>query len=461
MNKGIFLLLGVVFGIIIISNSVLAFNLEVSSNKILESVIAEQGGNGSYELVINNLEQTQQARIYSLVGFEIKPDSFFVLNEGASRMNITVVPSELLLDRRGTYNFEYQIKGEKSGIYRGFLVMKIVSVGDALNISSKNVNPGDNKMEIVLNNKVDSAISGASLKLSSIFFDDKTVQLDLNGSGEQTIVLDLNVDKVRTLKTGEYGINAEVVLNGKESRASGKINYIEKEGVIYSEKSFGLIVRKTELSKTNEGNVEAVASIILKKDVFTRLFTSFSIEPKQTVRTGFFVRYVWDKDLQPGESLVIVATTNYSLPLIILVLVVIIIFMAKIYSMSDLAVSKKVSYVRTKGGEFALKITLHAKARRYIDKIQIIDKLPGMTRIYEKYGRRPDRIDSATRRLFWDIDHLNAGEERVFSYIIYSKVRAIGSFELPAATALYEREGLARESRSNKTFFVSEAGNIE
>ena len=68
----------------------------------------------------------------------------------------------------------------------------------------------------------------------------------------------------------------------------------------------------------------------------------------------------------------------------------------------------------------------------------------------------PDKIDPATKRLFWNLDRLNAGEERIYSYIIFSKVRVVGRFELPAATAVYLREGKTENVLSNRAFFVSE-----
>ena len=79
-----------------------------------------------------------------------------------------------------------------------------------------------------------------------------------------------------------------------------------------------------------------------------------------------------------------------------------------------------------------------------------------MAKLYEQFGRKPDKIDEQTRRLIWDISHLNKGEERVYSYIFYSKVRTVGRFELPSAIVLFEQDGEKREVWSNKTYFVSE-----
>jgi hypothetical protein len=81
--------------------------------------------------------------------------------------------------------------------------------------------------------------------------------------------------------------------------------------------------------------------------------------------------------------------------------------------------------------------------------------------LYEKFGIRPDKIDAATKRLFWNIERLNSGEERVYSYIIYSKLNVVGRFELPSATAIYQREGKTEQVLSNRTFFVAETSRSD
>jgi hypothetical protein len=171
-------------------------------------------------------------------------------------------------------------------------------------------------------------------------------------------------------------------------------------------------------------------------------------------RSGMGVKYIWERDLNPGESFAISTTTNYTIPLILIILIVLVVIFTKTYSLEAVNVEKKVSYVKTKGGQFALKVTLHVKARKHTDNIQIIDKLPEMTKLYEKFGKMPERIDHATRRLFWTIPTLSSGEERVFSYIIYSGLNIVGRFELPNATAVFEQGGKQVEVWSNKAYFA-------
>ena len=57
----------------------------------------------------------------------------------------------------------------------------------------------------------------------------------------------------------------------------------------------------------------------------------------------------------------------------------------------------------------------------------------------------------------WHIKRLNSGEERVFTYIIYSKINIIGKFELPAAHATFEKDGKHDKVYSNRAYFMAES----
>jgi hypothetical protein len=84
-----------------------------------------------------------------------------------------------------------------------------------------------------------------------------------------------------------------------------------------------------------------------------------------------------------------------------------------------------------------------------------------MTKLYEGYGKMPDKIDEATRRVAWSLGGLESGEERILSYVVYSKLQTVGRLELGAAKLVYEKDGKTDAVNSNKTFFVSEAGSGE
>ena len=437
-----------------------AANLEVNATSVASTVISELDNPAVFDLSINNLGASEMYEIYSLVGVVMEPKEPFLLNNGTNLLRVNANPVKEVREKPMYYQFEYQLKGKNSGISKHSLTIKIVSLKDAISINANKVYPNESESIVVIKNLEDTTISGLQVHLKSVFFD-QVINVSLASGEEKEINVQVDLNGIRRLKAGEYDLTGIVEVDGKDIKIPGKVSYLEKEGISVSRQKSGIIVRKEIITKTNEGNVPVIATVDINKDIISRLFTSYSIEPGKTEREAFGIDYHWEKTISPGESSVLVVTTNYTFPFVLIILVVLIIVLVRIYSISDLSIKKRVSYVKTKGGEFALKVVLHVKARKHVNKIKLVDKLPGMAQLYEKYGRMPDHIDHVNNRLSWNIDHLNAGEERVFSYIFYSKLRAVGNFELPNAFAIYEREGISREAKSNKTFFMSETGNAE
>ena len=157
----------------------------------------------------------------------------------------------------------------------------------------------------------------------------------------------------------------------------------------------------------------------------------------------------------PRESLEINSVTNWTIPFLVVILVLFILFISHIFFSKDVEVQKRVRYVRTKSNDFALKVSVKVKARRFVEKIRIYDKIPAMTKVHNAEGLN-GKFEKERNRLKWDINYLSTGEERVFEYIIFSKIKILGKFELPSSAIVYEKNGKIHEDRSNRVFFVNE-----
>jgi hypothetical protein len=274
----------------------------------------------------------------------------------------------------------------------------------------------------------------------------------------QEVVIPINSDKIKKLVAGTYTLTSTITLNGETEAIQSPVKILEQSGLSVSESNGGFIIRKMTIEKLNEGNVPTVAEVTLSKDIVSRFFTTFSLNPDRIERKGFFVYYTWQKELSPDEKLSVTSTTNWTFPLIIIILIGVIIFIFNIYLKQDVVIKKNVGFVKTKNNEFALRITLRVKTRKFVEKITLYDRLPAMTKLYEKFGEggAPTKIDSEKGRLQWEIPRMVEGEERVFSYIIYSKLNVVGKFELPSANAVYELSGKLRDAKSNRAFFINE-----
>lgn len=450
MKKGVYLL---IFASILLLSFVSAANLEINKTDLGSVVIAELNNPAVFNFTIDNYGPKDMYEIYSFLGATFSPRGTFELPAGVSTLEVKVYPDKEVRKNLGFYKFEYELRGQNSGIFKDFITIRIVELQNVISIDSMALLPSDKEATILLKNKENTNIENMKIHLTSDFFDvEKEVSFKPNE--EILVPIEINKEKVSKLFAGKYVINGEINLDNAEAKISGILDYQEENSVSVDKYSSGVIARKTTITKTNKGNVATDAEIEVSKDIVSRLFSVYSIEPMVSDRNGLNVNYIWKKTLNPGESISINVTTNYTMPLILLILVVLVVVFAKVYSVQSVNISKRVSYVKTSNGQFALKVTLHVKASKHTDNIQVIDRLPEMTKLYEKFGRMPDRIDHATKRLFWNIPRLNSGEERVFSYIIYSGLNIVGRFELPSATAVYESEGKQMESISNKAYFA-------
>jgi len=435
---------------------IVSAQIEIEKEPVIDVVVSELKNPAIFNLEITNLGESDIFNIYSLVGVDILPNESFSINSGETKkIQIKVIPQEPIFRYYGSFNFVYKIKGEKTGITEDVMTIKIMKLEDVLDINSYNINLKDDKAVVYVKNKIALPFN-ISAKFSSAFFE-FSKNFSLNPYGKKEFEVSLDKEKIKKLVAGSYILTSELLISGVKEKIENSFKFSEKENIETKETKEGIIISKLIVEKINNGNLPIVARIEIKKDIISRLFTTFNVEPVKIERERFAVIYYFEKELDPSESFTIKATTNWTLPFIILIFIFAIIFLFQKYTSTDVILKKKATYVKTKGGEFALKISLIVRAKRFVEKINVVDKIPSLVKVHERFGSfEPDKIDEKNRRLEWNIDSLDKEEERIFSYVIYSKVAPVGKFEIPSATAVYEREGKIREAKSNKVFFITE-----
>lgn len=430
------------------------FNLEVNEEAKAPIVFQEVNNPAIFDLHVTNNGEAEFAQIYSLVDLNLAPKGTFLIPNGKSVVEVTAYPGATWKEKEGWYAFEYNLKGDRGGEYKGKLLIQITSLKNALVLEEVKITPGDEKVKINLKNAVKSRIENIEVHFTSDFFD-FTKEVSIDPLGEVVVEGDISGSKIQRLRAGPYTYEAEVGIGDAEVTLQGEINYLEKEGTSVLEESSGFIVRRNIITKQNEGNVPVTTTIEMKKDIVSRLFTTHSIEPTASERNGLSVKYLWETSLAPGQAFNVVSKTNYTLPFIVLLLVIVAVFVTSVFSVQPVSVHKRVSLVRTKGGQFALRAVLRVKARKSVDDAYLTDRIPHMVKLYEGFGKKPDHVDKDKRILGWNLQRLNKGEERILSYIIYSTLRTVGRFELPSALVSYSRDGEKKQVNSNKAYFVS------
>ncbi|MBT3397969.1 hypothetical protein HOA55_01245 [archaeon] len=393
--------------------------------------------------------------VYTLSDVVIAPADTFIVSEPDFERNFTILPTENL-NIEGYYTFTYTLNHRDVEKYDKKFTVKVMNLADAIEIGSDSIDPTSGKVKFYIQNKENFSLENISGKFSSVLFDVEET-FDLSPMGTTWIDVDVDEEKLKITKAGTYIIDGEIETLGGTKVANGKLYLGEKKGITTKETKAGFLIRSNTISKINVGNVAETVEIEDRKNIFSRLFSTFSIEPTSVERKGFVVDYSWTGRIDPTEDFTVEIRTNYIFPFLIIILAGLIIVGFKRYTESRIEVTKSVSHIKTKNREFALKVKVSVRAKKGVENLSLIDKIPGMVKVYKKFGIiKPDKFDVDNRRLQWNLGDLRAGEERILTYIIYSRVGVMGKFSLPAALAVFEKEGKLHEVDSNTVFFLSD-----
>ena len=394
--------------------------------------------------------------LYTLADISITPSETFSISSGTIQKEFIITAKDAL-NTEGYYSFTYTLNHRGVEKIHEKFTIKILNLEDIIEISSDGIDPSTGRVLFYVQNLEAVNLKNLSAKFSSILFETEET-FDLGPNEKLEIFVKVDEDKLKKTKAGVYIIESVFQTKNGEKEIKGNLYLGEKKGITTTEDRSGFLIKTETITKVNVGNVIEGIQVKLKKGIIARLFTSFNIEPTITERKGLSVEYTWIKErLSPTEAYVIKAKTNYVLPFLIIIVAILALFGFKRFSETKLEAKKSVTHVKTKSGEFALKITLSVKAKKDVENVSLIDRIPAIVKIYKKFGMiKPDKIDTQNRRIHWNIGDLNAGEERVFTYIIYSKVGIVGKFSLPEAITVFERNGKIHEVKSNKVFFMSD-----
>ncbi len=395
--------------------------------------------------------------VFTLADFLIEPSNIFSIATPEFEKTFLLTPFESL-NVDGFYTFTYTINQRDVKKFDEKLTIKFVNLNDILEVYSASIDPAkSNDVDFFLENKEDVKLENVTARFKSVLFDEeKTFSIGPRETVKFTIKADEEI--IRKTKAGVYIMSATFETPKGTREIEGNLYLGEKVGISTEEDSSGLLIRRQTISKTNVGNTVESAQITITKNIFSRLFTTFNIEPTITERRSFIIEYTWVKGkLEPTEKLTIQAKSNYVLPFFIIIFAIIFIFGVKRFSETKLEITKSVAPVKTKNDEFALRVTINVKAKKSVENVTLIDKIPPIVKLYRKFGFvKPDKIDPVSRRVHWSIGDLLAKEERTFTYVVYSKVGIIGKFSLPGALGVFEKDGNIHEIESNQVFFLNE-----
>ena len=457
MKKIIYLLL---IGLLVLP-TIFAINLDVKKTSSNEVMIYNLNSPVAFDLEITNNADSDDFEFYNLLGFNMFPVGTTYINSGQTKKVKLEISPIGKFDKKGTYTFEYFIRASDDTEKKEQLTFNIIELKDAFSIGSGEVDVDSSSIEIFIENKMNFDFQNINAKFSSAFFDFEE-NFDLNSKSEKSFEIKLDSEDFKKLQAGFYTLNTKIKVENEKADLEGTIKFSEKNELTTTSRDYGFFINTKVITKTNEGNVIEKSETIIKKNILSRLFTTFSPEPDTVERIRTTVEYTWAKEIKPGENIEIVSKTNWIFPIVLVLLIITTTLLVKRYSVNKLVLRKKVSFVKAKGGEFALKVSVLVHSKNYVERVNIVDRLPALVKVHERFGgEMPSRIDERTKRIEWNFEKLEPGEIRMLSYIIYSKVGVVGKFALPKATAIYEQNGKIKEVESNRAFFISEEREIK
>jgi len=451
MNKTI---IPIILAFILIA-SVSALDINVQKKSSGEVMILGLDKPAVFNLSITNHGPADNLMFYTFFSPSTYPKGTVSLGVGETKnVQLEIYPPEKI--KTGYYTFDYFIKGQDSSEISQKLTVNVITLSDAFEIGSGEVDTNSNSINIYIQNKVNTNFDNVNAEFTSPFFDLKKT-FSLGPYEKKEFTIELNKDDFKKLLAGYYTMNADIDVNNVKTNVEGIIKFNEKDQLVTTKKDYGLIINTQIITKTNEGNVLETSETIIKKNTLSRLFTTFTPEPTSVDKQGMKYYYTWKNQINPGDKVEITVRTNWIFPIILLALIIAIAVLTKLTSERNIVLRKRVSFIRAKGGEFALKVSVFVHAKRYIEKVNIIERLPPLVKLHERFGvETPTRINEKAKRIEWNFDKLEAGETRTLNYIIYSKIGVLGKFALPRTMAVYEKDGKVKEDSSNKTFFIAE-----
>jgi len=448
------------FGVIIIFlltlSSISAISLAIEKQTDDVAMVYGLNQPAVFDLKIKNNGQGDNFIFYNFFGSDMFPKGTVQIDGMETKLiQVGIYPREDLKEE-GWVQFDIFIEGQDKKEMSYPLMLKIVRLKEAFEIGAEEFKPDSNNITIYVKNLLNFNFDSIDMKFKSPFFNFEKI-VSIKPHEKKSIEITLNKEDFRDLMAGFYTIDAEINAGNQKANVQGTIKFSEKDIVTSTQNEYGIIINTRKITKSNEGNIISKTVTVLKKNVISRLFTSFNPEPDLVERKGLLIYYTWEKELNPGESFNLSVKTNWLLPLLIVLLIVVIVILTKQFSKTNLSIKKRVRFVRAKGGEFALKVSIMVSARKFVERVNVIDRLPPITKLHERFGgEMPKKVDAKNRRIEWYFDRLHEGESRIISYIIYSKVGVLGKFVLPTTTAIYEKDGEVHEAESNHAFFIAE-----
>tara|TARA_Y100000034_G_scaffold135555_1_gene207978 strand:- start:805 stop:2193 length:1389 start_codon:yes stop_codon:yes gene_type:complete len=315
-----------------------------------------------------------------------------------------------------------------------------------------------NMLRVILKNQYDKEVDNVEVSLESEIFETVTQKIDFTEA--ELVSQEFEIDLNSRASEGWHKVNvfvkkgSTILLEETRNVKVGSHADVKEDKEVRN----GFLIKKISILKKNEGSTLSEEVYRYRLGSFERVFSRVNPEPSFLEKSGDDYYYVWEFELEPGQTYEIYVEINYRDPLTILIALIIIIYLISYLSESGISVKKRVLTIKSKEGISSMKILiiLRNKGKREIKKVRVVDQLFNVKKVPSDYGTlRPSKVkrkgDDVV--LVWDGINLVGKEERILSYRVNVGIKA--SLRLPGALVRYRVGKRAIVVRSNSSLVVS------
>lgn len=346
-------------------------------------------------------------------------------------------------------------------------ILRVVPPEDVFDVTTsvpEKVQPGrEFSLFVKMKNNLNTNVRDVKLVINSELFNEERV---INFFPYQEREETFTVATQPLAKPGEYTLNVRVIQNDLLSDSVKHVfRVLEKTDVKEKLEVNSQFLKTTYLvTKSNEGNTPVQEAFDLPLNKFQRYFTSATLDSSSGDSAGVH----WVFTIEPNSEFKLTIIVNYQ-PLFAGILVVVFVALLAGYLLSrGVTIRKEILKIKqTPDGMSELKVLLHIKNKsgKTVHNLAVIELLPNLIYPSTHFGTlHPEKVQKGEKgvKLTWTINELLAGEERILSYTVHSKINVIGKFLLPPALVRYKNpRGKTIHSKSNPLSFFSGSREIK
>jgi len=211
---------------------------------------------------------------------------------------------------------------------------------------------------------------------------------------------------------------------------------------------------------TNDGNMPRSQIIKIETSLLSDVFESSDPSPNQIIKENDKRYRVWNVQLAPGGVFNLELYNSYR-SIFYLLLISVISYYLYLKLKSPIVITKETKNIEMReGGISEVKVLLSLKNISHvpIERITIIDKVPNIANVTSEYDvgtLRPSKIMKHAHKgstiVQWDVEELDAHEDRLIVYRIKSRLTILGKFSLPLAMVKFHtKSGKLHKVFSNR-----------